>query len=499
MGYGSSGNSPRISLPCFEHRRKVRHRQVPWYCASIAGHPYLDPHRPAARQIFHQSLFQSASFLTRYTVDSQYKRFSDPIHGFISVPRELLLPLIQTPEVQRLRRIRQLGVGYLVFPGGEHTRFTHALGAMALMQDTLAGLAEKGTPISPDEHRAALAAALLHDIGHSPFSHTLEYELVQGFRHEAMSRSLITALNERFDGALSLTLDIFDGTYERPFFNQLVSSQLDMDRLDYLWRDSFYTGVVEGRVGAQRIIRTMRVHPVAGGPEAGIVIEAKGIYAIENFLMARRLMYLQVYLHKTVLAGDQVLRAAIRRARTLLHRGEAALTDGTSPALHFFLTNKVDGASFEREEVRDAFCALDDADVLYSLKRWMRSPDPILADLSRRFIERDFFRTTFLPDLPSAEQRATWIQRVAEVLVSKGLTTPDQAEADAQYYVTFDSSRHATYEPREGFITILNKNGTVFKLSEMTDTQTINALAAYVVKPYVCYPKDVPFEETTAA
>lgn len=428
-------------------------------------------------------------------LDSPVKRFSDPVHGFIAVPRALLLDLIQTPEVQRLRRIRQLGVGYLVFPGGEHTRFTHALGAMALMQDTLASLAEKGTPITPEEHGAALAAALLHDVGHGPFSHTLEYELIDGFRHEAMSRALLVALNDRFDGALDRAIDIFDGTYARPFFHQLVSSQLDMDRLDYLRRDSFHTGVIEGRVGAQRILKTMRVHPLAGGPDARVVIEAKGIYAVENFLIARRLMYWQVYLHKTVLAGDQVLRGALRRARLHLRAGNERAVAGLSPALRFFLEKEIDASQIEDPDVLRAFCALDDADVLYSLKRWMHSDDAVLADLSRRFIERDFFRTIFLPAPPSEEQRQAWQRRVAEGLIEVGLTDAAHANEDAAYYLTVDDSRHSAYERVEGTIAILDDDGAVRELSEMTDTAAIEALTRFVVKPYVCYPKEVPLDE----
>ena len=433
------------------------------------------------------------------TLDSPFKRFSDPVHGFISVPRGLLLGLIQTPEVQRLRRIRQLGVGYLVFPGGEHMRFTHALGAMALMQDTLASLSEKGTPITPEEHRAALAAALLHDVGHGPFSHTLEFELIDGFRHEAMSRALLVALNDRFDGALDLAIDIFDGTYERRFFHELVSSQLDMDRLDYLRRDSFYTGVVEGRVGAQRILKTMRVHPLDGGPDARIVIESKGIYAVENFLIARRLMYWQVYLHKTVLAGDQVLQSAIRRAQGHLRAGNEAAVEGISPTLRFFLEQNIDVSQIEQPDVLHTFCALDDTDVLYSLKRWMHSDDVLLADLSRRFIERDFFRTTFLPAPPSDEQRQAWNHRVAEGLIEAGLSDAAHADDDASYYLTFDYSRHSAYERVEGSIAILDDDGTVRELSKMTDTAAIEALTRFVVKPYVCYPKEAPLDEMIGA
>ncbi len=413
------------------------------------------------------------------------------MHGFISVPRTPILDLIQAPEMQRLRRIRQLGVGYLVFPGAEHTRFNHALGAMALMQETLKSLAEKGTPISPEEHLAALAAALLHDIGHGPFSHTLEHELIADFHHERMSRVLLQHLNERLGGTLSLALAIFDNTYERPFFHQLVSSQLDMDRLDYLRRDSFYTGVVEGRVGVERIIKTMRVHPLEGGPGADIVIEAKGIYAAENFLLARRLMYWQVYLHKTVLAGDHLLRAILRRARFHLAHGQEVLLAGGSPALRFFLERAVDASQLAEPEVRRAYCTLDDTDVLYSLKQWMDSPDRILADLAERFINRRFFRTTFLQAKPTAAQLEAWQHRIAEWLVAEGLSTSEDAFTDATYYLAEDHSRHAAYERVGNSICVLERDGTVRELSQQADTASIIALTRFEVKPYVCAPKEL--------
>ncbi len=316
--------------------------------------------------------------------NASFKIIADPVHGFISVPRKVILPLIQTPEVQRLRRIRQLGVGNMVFPGAEHTRFGHALGAMALMQDTIQTLRGKETDIQPVEETAALAAALLHDIGHGPFSHTLEHILIRDFEHEHMSRALIVQLNERFDGVLDRALQMFDNTYQRPFFHQLVSSQLDMDRLDYLRRDSYFTGVVEGKVGVQRIIKSMLVYPSHGLTDARVVIEGKGIYPVENFLFARRLMYWQVYLHKTVLAGDFVLKGLLRRARQLLQAGDADIAARCAPALLFFLQNDIAGSDIHEPDVRAAFCDLDDADILYSLKQWMHHRAPIVADLSRR-------------------------------------------------------------------------------------------------------------------
>ena len=423
---------------------------------------------------------------------SRFKIFSDPVHGFISVPKNLILALIQSPEVQRLRRIRQLGIGYLVFPGADHTRFGHALGAMALMQDALANLTEKGTPISPEEHTAALAAALLHDIGHGPFSHTLEHTLIEDFNHETMSRALLADLNERLGGALALTVEMFDGDYPRPFFHQLVSSQLDMDRLDYLRRDSYYTGVVEGEVGVQRIIKTLRVHPLEGGPDASIVIEFKGVYAVESFLIARRLMYWQVYLHKTVVSGDHLLRAIFDRVRWHLEHGRSARVAGASPALLYFLERRLCESNVWDPEVRDVYRELDDSDVLYSLKKWQLAEDGILADLCRRFLNRDFFRVSFLAEDPGAEDIEGWRGQIAEWLVANGRSHRSTAAFDSDFYLCAGRSHHSAYENIEDSIRVLDREGRVRELSESTDTASVQALTHFVVKPYVCYPKEVP-------
>ena len=425
---------------------------------------------------------------------SRFKIFCDPVHGFISVPKNILMDLIGTPEMQRLRRIRQLGIGHLVFPGAEHTRFGHALGAMALMQDALSNLADKGTPISPQESIAAQAAAMLHDIGHGPFSHVLEHTFIDGYRHENMSRELMVSLNERFDGALDLALKIFDGAYERPFFHQLVSSQLDMDRLDFLRRDSFYTGVVEGDVGVDRIIKTMRAHPQEGGADSRIVIEAKGIYAIENYIISRRLMYWQVYLHKTVVAGDRLLRTAFGRMREYLARDSKSLDGCCSPSLLFFLTNNLTLDDIGREDVRDHFCRIDDVDVMHCMKACMRHPDRILADLCRRFIERDFFRVTFLSAPPSQEQVEAWTDRIAEWLASKGLSDTACAREEAHCYLIRDDTRHLAYEHVRDSVHVLDRNGIVQELSQTVEATTVSSLGEVVVKPFVCYPKEVGLE-----
>lgn len=424
-------------------------------------------------------------------MESRFKIFSDPVHGFISVPRRLILDLIQAPEVQRLRRIRQLGVGYLVFPGAEHTRFGHALGAMALMQDALATLSEKGTPISPEEYTAALAAALLHDVGHGPFSHTLEHVLISDFHHEDMSRVILLRINERLGGALDLAIHMFDGTYERPFFHQLVSSQLDMDRLDYLRRDSFYTGVVEGEVGVDRIIKTLRIHPLEGGSGSQIVVESKGIYAVENFIISRRLMYWQVYLHKTVLAGDQLLRGIFQRVRWQLGQGNEEVERLCAPSLLFFLKHHLSIRDIEREEVLEHFCELDDTDVLYSLKQWAHASDAVLADLCRRFVNRDFFRVVFLPETPSVEEVEAWTYRVADWLRRAGLSSSVTSEEDATFYLSLANLRHSAYERKDEAICILDRTGRVRELSEIGDTGVLSALTRSVEKPYVAYPKEV--------
>lgn len=415
---------------------------------------------------------------------ARLKVFSDPVHGFISVPKKGILPILETPEVQRLRRIRQLGLGHLVFSGAEHTRFGHALGAMALMSDALQSLIDKGTPVSPEEYEAALLTALLHDIGHGPFSHTLEHQLFQDYHHEQMSRALMCDLNERFGGALQLALEIFDGTYERPFFHQLISSQLDMDRLDYLRRDSFYTGVAEGVIGVERIIKTMRVHPILGDASARLMVERKGQYAVENYLIARRTMYWQVYLHKTVLAGDFLLRAILAYYRQ-------NPTFRISPALGFFLDTSLSGRDLERSEVRTMFCKLDDIDVEYSIKQWMEVQDPILKDLSSRFIHRQFGAVTMLEEAPTEAQVATWKDRVANWLLKTGLANPANLDQIIPFYFLTSHIRVKAYGAWADVIQVVNREDEVTELSKIADNTLIRALSIPETKWYVCMPKEV--------
>ena len=422
----------------------------------------------------------------------RFKIFSDPVHGFISVPNGLILSLIDTPEVQRLRRIRQLGIGYLVFPGAEHSRFGHALGAMALMHDCLSSLSEKDVAISPEEHTAAMAAALLHDIGHGPFSHTLENEVIKGFRHEEMSRVFLAALNKRFDGALDLALEIFDNSYPRQFFHDLVSSQLDMDRLDYLRRDSYYTGVVEGRIGVERIIKTMRVvhEQKAGISSERIVIESRGMHAVENFLIARRMMYWQVYLHKTILAGDHLLQSIIRRVRWLIKNDRRGDVQGTSPAFLFFLDRAVRPDEISQPDVIHHFCSLDDTDIIYSLKSWMGSEDRVLSDLCRRVINRSFFRVRFITEPVSDLLRENWKDRVVSFLKSQGISSTESAESDAQYYLAFATSRHEAYEKAQNSIGVL-QNNEVLELSEALEVSALSGLTERESRQYICFPKEL--------
>ncbi len=425
---------------------------------------------------------------------SRFTLFNDPVHGFVSVPKGLVLGLVESPEVQRLRRIRQLGLGFLVFPGAVHTRFEHGIGAMALMGEALDTLREKGTVMDTDEVDGALAAALLHDVGHGPFSHTLEHQLLRPgpsgrpFHHERMSRALMARLDRRLDGRLACALAIFDGTYARPFFHSLVASQLDMDRLDYLRRDSFYTGVAEGVVGVARVIKTMRVH------DGHVVIEAKGAYAVENVLLSRRLMYWQVYLHKTVLAADHVLRATFARARERWALDPAL--EHTAPSLAFFLTGRataddLDPDSPVHDALLDAAVALDDSDVLYSLKRWAESDDRVLADLSRRFLDRDLFRTTPL-DAPATDRQVEdWRARVAVWLVSEGLASRADAARDAGLYVATGVARLAAYDTAGEAIRVLERDGTVRELNDAADASTTGVLEARRERAYVCLPKAV--------
>lgn len=406
---------------------------------------------------------------------TSYKVFTDPIHGFIQVPKGLILRLVDHPYVQRLRRIRQLGLGYLVFPGSEHSRFSHALGALGLMQRTLASLKEKNTTISNEEMEGTMAAILLHDIGHGPFSHTLENTLLNDFHHEQMTLALMKKLNEEFNGALTTAIAIFTGQHPKAFLHQLISSQLDIDRLDYIKRDSMFTGVLEGGIGIERIIKTMRVR------KGQMVIERKGIYAIENYITARRLMYMQVYQHKTVLSADKLLRAILLRVKDLIKAGKGPFIP--SPALDWFMTQSPSGKKGLSETVISNYLMLDDNDVLMGIKYWIREKDRILSDLCSRFLERRFFRTTFLKQ-PLSESQWEQMQSDTQAVTGGKMSI-------IGYYLFRDNLYNEAYRYENDSIWVFDEPDTVVEFSKAADTKSIQALTQPVMKPYIVHMKEV--------
>jgi uncharacterized protein len=411
---------------------------------------------------------------------SQYKIFNDPIHGFITVPKGIILKLIDHPYVQRLRRIRQLGLGYLVFPAAEHSRFSHAIGALELGQRVLKNLREKDTTISDAEIEGTLIAILLHDIGHGPLSHTLEHTLITDFNHEMMSLAIMKELNRQFQGELDTAIDIFTDQHPKKFLHKLISSQLDIDRLDYLMRDSFFTGVSEGSVGINRILKTMRVF------KGNVVIEKKGIYAIENYILSRRLMYMQVYLHKTVLSADALLKMIFSRVRWLIDEGRNL--HQPSIALKYFLEKRPSSKKMISKKMIDMYTLLDDHDIYLSIKYWMHSDDPVLSDLCSRFLNRSLFRTTFLPGKPSKKILDDVLKQTRIHLDRLGLPSDKQS---ASYYFKADQSYSEAYKYENEGIWILDDNERAVEFSKAADTKNIIALTAPVVKPYIVHLKDV--------
>jgi hypothetical protein len=410
---------------------------------------------------------------------TRYKIFNDPIHGFITVPKGPILRLIDHPYVQRLRRIRQLGLGYLVFPAAEHSRFSHALGALELGQRVLNNLREKDTTISQPEYEGTLMAILLHDVGHGPLSHTLEHSLIKNFNHEMMSLSIMKELNREFQGALDTAIDIFTNQHKKKFLHQLISSQLDLDRLDYLRRDSFFTGVSEGTVGINRILKTMRVF------KGNIVIEKKGIYAVENYIIARRLMYMQVYQHKTVLSADFLLRSIFKRAHQLITDGKEL--DFASPALQYFLTKQPSAQKTITKQMIDRYAAMDDHDVYLSIKIWQQCGDNILANLCHRFLNRDLFRTTFLDKKPTKAQLNDITQKTQKAL--KKLRIPND-ESAVEHYLGFENSYSEAYKYKNESIWILEDEKAI-EFSKAAETKNIIALTEPVVKHYCVHLKDI--------
>lgn len=405
---------------------------------------------------------------------SSLRILNDPIYGIITMPNALVMELISHPYFQRLRRIRQLGMTHLVYPGANHTRFHHALGAMHLMQLAIEVLKSKGHEILPEEEEAVIIAILLHDIGHGPFSHALEDSIASGIRHEELSGLMMDRLNTHFNGRLSLAIRIFRDDYQKKFLHQLVSSQLDMDRLDYLSRDSFFTGVSEGVISQDRIIKMLEVH------NDELAIEAKGIYSIEKFLVSRRLMYWQVYLHKTVVSAECLLINILKRARELSKRGEELFA---TPAFRLFLTENFTRADFISDpSLLDTFTLLDDSDVTASVKVWCTHPDKVLSSLCLAIVNRNLFKIK-IQDVPFTEGEIVMIKH--EVRMKKNL---DGDESD--YFVIQGRLINNAYSTKSPMINILFKDGTVKDITEAADTLNIKEMSEPVEKYYVCFPKE---------
>lgn len=408
---------------------------------------------------------------TRLT--NKKKIINDPVYGFITIQYEILFDIIEHPYFQRLRRIKQLGLTYLVYPGAFHTRFQHAIGAMHLMGLAIDVIRQKGHEITEKEAEAACIAILLHDIGHGPFSHALERSIIPGYSHEELSVMIMEALNKEFDAALDLAIRIFKGTYHKTFLHQLISSQLDMDRLDYLRRDSFFSGVSEGIVGSDRIIKMLDV------VDDSLVVESKGIYSIEKFLIARRLMYWQVYLHKTVLASELMLEKVLKRARELILKG---VNIDASPALKFMMSQK----KFENnKKMLDSFLVLDDYDVLSALKLWIACPDPVLSMLSEALINRHIYKIK----IESEPFNDLQVQQIEEKIKSKYGIGDDLLE----YYLIKSTISKNTYLADGDKINILH-NEHILDITEASDMLNMDVLGKTVIKYVMCYPKKIDFE-----
>lgn len=410
-------------------------------------------------------------FLKRFKPLKTHKILNDPVYGFVQVPYGVIYDLLEHPYFQRLRRIKQLSLTHYVYPGALHTRFHHALGALHLMMETIVVLRSKGVDISDEEAEAVNIAILLHDIGHGPFSHTLEHTLIK-VHHEELSVLFMEALNQEFEGQLDMAIQIFKGEYSKGFLTQLVSSQLDMDRMDYLNRDSYFTGVSEGVIGYDRLIKMLAVH------DGELVVEEKGIYSIERFLTARRLMYWQVYLHKTVLSSEIMLVQIMKRAKDLMEKGEEL--PATTPLQYFLHNRNLDEKDFKNrpKELLDAFARLDDTDIAASVKEWTDHSDPILSYLAKGLANRKLFRLEFSTQ-PFTEADKQGV--LAKIKQLSGLP-----QDDLSYFFINGKEANTAYSASKDEIRILLKNGGVCPMSEMSDS----AIQPKVFeKHYLWYPK----------
>jgi len=401
---------------------------------------------------------------------NKLKILNDPIYGFIQIPNTLVFDIIEHPYFQRLRRISQMGFTNLVYPGANHTRFHHAIGCMHLMQKAVRVLRFKQVAISDDEENALYIAILLHDIGHGAFSHALEHSIVDGISHEEISLKFMKKLNAEFDGKLSLAIEIFGGNYSRKFLCQLISSQLDIDRLDYLKRDSFYTGVTEGNISSDRLIAMMNVKDDA------LVIEEKGIYSVEKFLIARRLMYWQVYLHKTGLVAENMLVYVLKRAKELAEGGGVL---AASSSLKYFLYNQISEINFNNETL-EMFSKLDDYDVLSAIKEWTNHEDKVLSSLSKMIIDRKLLRIEI--------QHKKFDQEVVNKKINIVCKQLQFSKIEAAFFVFHDSIKNQAYH-QEKPIYILNKKGELKDIAVASDQLNLQALTNPVIKYFICYPK----------
>lgn len=401
---------------------------------------------------------------------NKYKIINDPVYGFVEIPSELLFDVLSHPYFQRLRRIRQMGLAEYVYPGATHTRFHHAIGAMHLMQQALNVLLDKGQHITEVEYESALLAILLHDVGHGPFSHTLESTILTDVHHEQVSLRIFEELNDEFDGRLTRAIEIFKGTYPKHFLHQLVSGQLDTDRMDYLNRDSFYSGVAEGVIGYDRIIKMLDVQ------DGMLVVEEKGIYSIEKFIVSRRLMYWQVYLHKTSLAADHMLINVLKRAKELVREGVIV---PMSPSLLHFMERDVLLEDFKNDvQHLKKFVELDDVDVLYALKMWMKHEDALLAYLSKNLINRNLFKIKYIEEGEDA------LTSIKEQFYTKHADLLGMDE----YLFNSGSVSNNAYIPGRDSILVKMKDGSIKDISEDAEVLTIKALSSPMVKHYICYP-----------
>ena len=404
---------------------------------------------------------------------NEHKIISDPVFGFIKIKRGLLYDIVQHPFFQRLNRINQLGLASVVYPGARHTRFQHSLGAFYLMSEAIKSLTEKGVYIFDSEAEAVQATILMHDIGHGPFSHVLENTLIHGISHEDISLMMMEQINHDLKEQLNLAISIFKDEYPNKIFHQLISSQLDMDRLDYLRRDSFYTGVTEGNIGSARIIKMLNV------ADDKLVVDSKGIYSIENYLTTRRLMYWQVYLHKTAVGYEKVLVNTLRRAKYLVQQGQEVFA---TPALAYFLQNNIDADWFAcHPEALQMYAELDDSDIWSALKVWKHSNDKILATLATDMIDRHLFKVEVTEERPSDEYLQEKMRQIAEYMAIP--------EEDAHYLLTLTEIGKDMYNPEDDSIGILYKDGCVKDISEASEILNVQLLSKKIRKYYLCYQR----------